>query len=189
MDAGDELLEAERLRHVVVRAQRQAAHAILDRVTRRQEQHRHVLTVASNPCLQLEAVRVRQHHVEHDQIGREIPHRGKRARAVRRRSNLEPLVTQSAVATSSAMFASSSTTSTRRFRGSYLVGGDFGFIWALHTLSRLRQRGAKAPLSRDAVVRAALDCLHEGGPAGLTMRKVAARLETRGPASLYVYGA
>ena len=52
--------------------------------------------------------------------------------------------------------------------------------------SRLRQRGAKAPLSREAVVRAALDCLHEGGPAGLTMRKVAARLET-GPASLYVY--
>jgi AcrR family transcriptional regulator len=51
---------------------------------------------------------------------------------------------------------------------------------------RLRQRGPKAPLSREGVVAAALQCLRDGGPAGLTMRKVAGRLET-GPASLYVY--
>jgi AcrR family transcriptional regulator len=41
-------------------------------------------------------------------------------------------------------------------------------------------------LSREAVVEAALDCLRAGGPAGLTMRRVAARLET-GPASLYTF--
>jgi AcrR family transcriptional regulator len=56
------------------------------------------------------------------------------------------------------------------------------------TSRRLRNRPLKAPLSLEAVVDAALECLHEGkgGPAGLTMRKVAARLET-GPASLYAY--
>jgi AcrR family transcriptional regulator len=51
---------------------------------------------------------------------------------------------------------------------------------------RLRRRGPKQPLSRAAVVAAALDCLQEGGPAGLTMRGVAARLET-GPSSLYTF--
>ncbi len=55
-----------------------------------------------------------------------------------------------------------------------------------HVPARPRLRDGKAPLSRDAVVSAARDCLREEGPAGLTMRKVAARLET-GPASLYVY--
>jgi AcrR family transcriptional regulator len=51
---------------------------------------------------------------------------------------------------------------------------------------RLRSRGPKAPLSRDALIAAALECLRVGGVSGLTMRKVAGRLET-GPASLYVY--
>jgi AcrR family transcriptional regulator len=51
---------------------------------------------------------------------------------------------------------------------------------------RPRQRGPKAPLSREAVVGAALQCLQAGGPEVLTMRKVAALLET-GPGSLYVY--
>ena len=55
-----------------------------------------------------------------------------------------------------------------------------------YSTSRPRQRGPKAPLSREAVVHAALDCLQTGGPAALTMRKVAALLET-GPGSLYVY--
>ncbi len=51
---------------------------------------------------------------------------------------------------------------------------------------RLRSRGPKPPLTREAVVAAARDCLRDGGPGGLTMRKVAARLET-GPASLYAH--
>ena len=51
---------------------------------------------------------------------------------------------------------------------------------------RLRHRGLKPPLSRDAVVAAGLACLREGGPKRLTMRMVAGRLET-GPASLYTF--
>ena len=49
-----------------------------------------------------------------------------------------------------------------------------------------RHRGSKPLLSREAIVAAALDCLREGGPAALTMRGVANRLET-GPASLYAW--
>ena len=55
-----------------------------------------------------------------------------------------------------------------------------------HLPARPRNRGAKAPLSRDAVIAAALASLTEDGPEGFTMRKVAARLETR-PSSLYTY--
>ena len=49
-----------------------------------------------------------------------------------------------------------------------------------------RQRPAKAPLSRGAIVGAALDILERDGLAGLSLRKVATALHT-GPASLYVY--
>src|SRR4051812_47116448 len=52
--------------------------------------------------------------------------------------------------------------------------------------SRPRARGPKEPLSRVGVIGAALDCLRDAGPSGLTMRGVAARLET-GPASLYAH--
>jgi AcrR family transcriptional regulator len=51
---------------------------------------------------------------------------------------------------------------------------------------RPRQRGPKALLSREAIVLAALEALREGGPAALTMRGLAARLDT-GPASLYAW--
>ncbi len=49
-----------------------------------------------------------------------------------------------------------------------------------------RDRPAKAPLSEDAVVDAALAILRSDGLAAVTMRRVAAALDT-GPASLYVY--
>ena len=49
-----------------------------------------------------------------------------------------------------------------------------------------RTRPAKAPLSREAVVAAALALLDEAGYAAVTMRRVAQALDT-GPASLYVY--
>ncbi|MDR1011137.1 MAG: TetR/AcrR family transcriptional regulator [Opitutaceae bacterium] len=52
-------------------------------------------------------------------------------------------------------------------------------------LSR-RERPAKAPLSVDAIVAAALDLMAREGLDGLSLRKVAAALDT-GPASLYVY--
>ncbi len=49
-----------------------------------------------------------------------------------------------------------------------------------------RDRPAKAPLSREAVIGAGLEVLRSAGIDGVTMRAVAARLDT-GPASLYVY--
>jgi AcrR family transcriptional regulator len=49
-----------------------------------------------------------------------------------------------------------------------------------------RDRPAKAPLSEDAVVDAALAILQSEGPQAVTMRRVAAALDT-GAASLYVY--
>ena len=49
-----------------------------------------------------------------------------------------------------------------------------------------RDRPAKAPLSEDAVVDAALAILRSDGLDAVTMRRVAAALDT-GPASLYVY--
>jgi AcrR family transcriptional regulator len=49
-----------------------------------------------------------------------------------------------------------------------------------------RDRPAKAPLSEDAVIDAALAILKSDGLEAVTMRRVAAALDT-GPASLYVY--
>ena len=49
-----------------------------------------------------------------------------------------------------------------------------------------RDRPAKAPLSEDAIVEVALAVLKSDGPEAVTMRRVAAALDT-GPASLYVY--
>ncbi|MGK5543904.1 TetR/AcrR family transcriptional regulator C-terminal domain-containing protein [Streptomyces sp. URMC 127] len=49
-----------------------------------------------------------------------------------------------------------------------------------------RTRPAKAPLSRDVIVRTGLEILDRDGLDALTMRRVAKELDT-GPASLYVY--
>jgi AcrR family transcriptional regulator len=49
-----------------------------------------------------------------------------------------------------------------------------------------RARPAKSPLSREAIVAAALALLEREGLEGLSLRKVATALDT-GPASLYVY--
>ncbi|MFF4223533.1 TetR/AcrR family transcriptional regulator [Streptomyces sp. L500] len=49
-----------------------------------------------------------------------------------------------------------------------------------------RTRPAKAPLSRDIIVRTGLEILDRDGLDALTMRRVAKELDT-GPASLYVY--
>ena len=51
---------------------------------------------------------------------------------------------------------------------------------------RPRHRGQKALLSREALVEAAIAAMREGGSAGLTMRAVAARLDT-GASSLYAW--
>ena len=54
------------------------------------------------------------------------------------------------------------------------------------TVISRRDRPAKAPLSQEAIVNAALSILNQDGLSGLSMRRVAATLDT-GAASLYVY--
>src|SRR3954452_25169642 len=49
-----------------------------------------------------------------------------------------------------------------------------------------RERPAKPPLSRDAIVASALEIARTEGVEALSMRRVAQALDT-GPASLYVY--
>jgi AcrR family transcriptional regulator len=57
---------------------------------------------------------------------------------------------------------------------------------AMNAQTRPRSRGTKAILTREAIASAALAALAQGGPGGLTMRKVAALLDT-GPSSLYAH--
>src|SRR6266511_1394455 len=67
-DAGEHLLEAERLGDVVVAADRQPGHLVLGGVPRRQEQHRGSRAARPEPAGHVEAVQVGQHHVEDDQV-------------------------------------------------------------------------------------------------------------------------
>ena len=60
------------------------------------------------------------------------------------------------------------------------------FTQAPRRIVSRRDRPAKPPLSRDAIVATALDLLTRDGLSTLSLRKVAAALDT-GPASLYVY--
>jgi len=55
-----------------------------------------------------------------------------------------------------------------------------------HPIVSRRNRPAKSPLSREVIVTTALALLTQDGLSGLSLRKVAAALDT-GPASLYVY--
>jgi AcrR family transcriptional regulator len=57
---------------------------------------------------------------------------------------------------------------------------------SVHVPRSRRDRPAKAPLSREAIVHAGLDLLETGGLANLSLRKIASALDT-GSASLYVY--
>src|SRR5213075_3004236 len=67
-DACDELLEAERLCQVVVSAERQAPHLVLRGVARGEEQDRNLVTATREPLRDLEAVEVREHDVEDQQV-------------------------------------------------------------------------------------------------------------------------
>lgn len=54
------------------------------------------------------------------------------------------------------------------------------------TVISRRSRPAKEPLSKDIIVKTALELLKDEGSSGLSMRKIAKALDT-GPSSLYVY--
>ena len=64
----EQLLEREGLREVVVRARIKAADPVVDRVTRREHQHRGPDSALAHPAASLEAVHSRQHHVEDDHV-------------------------------------------------------------------------------------------------------------------------
>ena len=67
-DPRDHLFQAERLGDVVVAAQREAADLVLGGVPGRQEDDRDAGATAPQPPDDVEAVHVRQHHVQHDQV-------------------------------------------------------------------------------------------------------------------------
>ena len=62
--------QRERLGQIVVGAQVEAAHDVARRVTRGQQQHRHVTVVRAQPRDDVEAGDPGQHHVEEHQIDR-----------------------------------------------------------------------------------------------------------------------
>src|SRR5664280_1879911 len=68
---GNQLLQAERLGDVVVATDGQPGDPVLGAVARGEEDHRSVDALGPQPAQHLEAVEVRQHYVEHDQVGPE----------------------------------------------------------------------------------------------------------------------
>ena len=93
--AGHQLLEAERLDHVVVGPDREAAHAVVGVAPGGQEHDRHAgRRGAGEAPVQLEAVHVGEHHVQQHEVG---PHRRRgrqRLAPAGRRRGLEALVAQ-----------------------------------------------------------------------------------------------
>jgi hypothetical protein len=93
-DPGDDLFQAERLGHVVVAAEGQAADLVLGRVAGGKEHHGDLRAAAAQPADDVKAVHVGQHDVEHDEIG-PVPLRGLHRLVSRRRGDhLETRVPQ-----------------------------------------------------------------------------------------------
>ena len=90
--ASDQLVEAERLGHVVVAAEREPADLVLGRITRGQVDRGHRPALAREPAVDLEAIEVGEHHIEHDQVGRERLRVCQRRTTRARRLDLEPLI-------------------------------------------------------------------------------------------------
>ena len=67
-DPRGQLLEAERLGHVVVAAERETADLVLGRVPGGQEHHRRTDALGPHALDDFETVQVGQHHVEYDKI-------------------------------------------------------------------------------------------------------------------------
>ena len=86
----DDLLEAERLRDVVVPAEREPVDLVLGGVARRQEQHADLAAVLADPSTDLPAVEVREHHVEHEQIRIELARQLQRLPSGACRAYVEP---------------------------------------------------------------------------------------------------
>ena len=79
--ARGELARRERLRHVVVGAELEPDDAVGLLAARRQQDHRE-RRAGADPAAELEPVRSREHHVEHDEVGRLLLEQLARAVAV-----------------------------------------------------------------------------------------------------------
>ena len=77
---GDDLLQAERLGHVVIAAGGDPADPVLHRVPRGQEQHADMRQDRPYPAQYLNAVEVRQHDVQQDRVRLELAGRHARPR-------------------------------------------------------------------------------------------------------------
>ena len=93
-DAGDDLLERERLGDVVVPADRQSADAIFDGVFGGEEKDGRVDAVCAHPRERVEAVHARHHHVEHDDVRAEAACDVERLGAIAGHLHVEALVLQ-----------------------------------------------------------------------------------------------
>ena len=79
--ARQQFLDAERLDDVVVGAGPQAADAVVGGVAGGQEDHRHLRAGRAQALQHAEAVEAGHHHVEHDEVGLVLGHRGEGGRA------------------------------------------------------------------------------------------------------------
>ena len=93
-DTGHQLLQAERFGHVVVAAQSETADLVVGRVAGRQEQHGQRRRLRSHTTGHLEAIEVRQHDVQHHQVGLKRVHRVQRLAPGVRHRHLELLITK-----------------------------------------------------------------------------------------------
>ena len=95
LDAGDELGELERLRHVVVRADLEPPDLVVEAVPGREDQDRHVHLPAAQLREDPEAVDARQHQVEDDEVG--APVEGRPEPLVARRGRQDAVAAEAEV--------------------------------------------------------------------------------------------
>ena len=93
-DSLDQLENAERLRHVLVGVELEAAHLVRFLGAGAQDDHRNPRTLRPDRAQDFVAIHARQHQVEQDEIGRERPVRVDGFRAVRRDHRLVTLELQ-----------------------------------------------------------------------------------------------
>ena len=89
LDAGDDLVEAERLGDIVVAADREAGDLVFGVVLGREEEDRRGVAGRAEALGDAEAVHVGQHHVEDDQVGFLFEHRRDGLGAVADRTDRE----------------------------------------------------------------------------------------------------
>jgi len=91
-DAGEQLFKAEGLREVVVGPDGEAGQAVVQALAGGEEDDGGTDALGLQPAADVEAVEVGHHHVEHDEVGPELRHRGQGRPPAVADLNLETLV-------------------------------------------------------------------------------------------------